>query len=82
VTSHDPNELGAYALGALTAEEQARVEAHLRECPDCRDELSGLRRAADELDRLPPETFVHGPPDGDRALRHALWQLRRDRGEG
>jgi anti-sigma factor RsiW len=78
----DPDELSAYALGALDAEEAARIDAHLHSCSDCRAELAELRRATDALDRLPPETFVHGPPDGDRALRRALRQLRKDAEKG
>ena len=77
---HDLDELSAYALGALSAEDAAQVEAHLRECADCRDELAELRQAIAELDRLPVETFVHEPPDGDRALRRALRQMREERG--
>lgn len=76
---HDLDELSAYALGALSAEDAAQVEAHLRECADCRGELAELRQASAELDRLPVETFVHEPPDGDRALRRALQQMREER---
>jgi anti-sigma factor RsiW len=78
----DPDELSAYALGALDAEEVARIDAHLHVCPECRAALAELKQTTDELDRLPPETFVHGPPDGDRALRRALRQLRKDAGNG
>lgn len=78
----DPDELSAYALGSLDAVEAARIEVHLHGCPDCRAELAELLQATAELDRLPPETFVHGPPDGDRALRRALRQLRKNGGTG
>jgi anti-sigma factor RsiW len=78
----DPDELSAYALGALDADEVARIEAHLHDCPDCRAALADLRQVTDQLDRLPPETFVHGPPDGDQALRRALRRLRKDAGKG
>lgn len=81
MTAHDPDELSAYALGALNAEESARVEAHLRNCPGCRSELAELKLATDELDKLPVETFVHDPPEDDRALRRALRQLRHERGQ-
>ncbi|MCA3749034.1 MAG: anti-sigma factor [Rubrobacter sp.] len=37
--------LGPYLLGHLDPEERAEVEAHLRECPVCREELEGLRAA-------------------------------------
>jgi anti-sigma factor RsiW len=80
VTPHDLDELSAYALGALSADEAARVEAHLGRCTGCRAELAELRKATDELDRLPVETFVHDPPEGDRALRGALRRMGDERG--
>ncbi len=76
---HDLDELSAYALGALDAAGSARVEAHLRDCADCRLELVELRQATDALDRLPVETFVHDLPDGDQALRGALRRIRAER---
>lgn len=33
--------LGAFALGAVDAEETRRVEAHLVDCPVCREEVAG-----------------------------------------
>jgi anti-sigma-K factor RskA len=53
--------LGAYALGALEADEAAEVRAHLTACSSCRAELDGLQLAADALAtsviplRAPPE---------------------------
>jgi anti-sigma factor RsiW len=82
VRPHDLDELSGYALGALDADETARVEAHLRECSDCRAELAELRLVTDELDRLPLETYVHAPPEGDRALRRAVRQMREERRAG
>jgi anti-sigma factor RsiW len=76
VIDHDPDELSAYALGMLDAEQAALVEAHLRDCGSCRADLAELRVATDALDEVPIETFVHGPPDGDQALRRAIGQLR------
>ena len=73
---HDPDELSAYALGMLDAEEAALVEAHLRDCGSCRADLAELKVATDALDEVPVETFVHGPPDGDLALWRAMEQLR------
>ena len=46
--------------GALTPEEQAQLDQHLSECPDCRamwEQLSGLEPELMELD-TPPEGFV------------------------
>jgi anti-sigma factor RsiW len=79
VTSHFPDELSAYALGMLRAEDAASVEAHLRDCAGCRAELAELREATDALDELPVETFVHEPPHDDRPLRRALRQMRAER---
>jgi len=42
---------GAYLLGALSDEELQAFEAHLLECPDCRDDVELLRLAADALPR-------------------------------
>jgi anti-sigma factor RsiW len=78
VNGHDPDELSAYALGLLDAGEAARVEAHVAACEGCRADLAELRATAAALDRLPVETFVHGPPESDRALRRALERMRRD----
>lgn len=76
MSDHDPDELGAYVLGLLDAEAAALVEAHVAGCADCRADLDELREPAAALDRLPVETFVNGPPDGDRALRRALRRMR------
>jgi anti-sigma-K factor RskA len=46
----------AYALGALDAEEAAALEAHLRTCESCREELAAYRAASDHfLAELPPQ---------------------------
>ena len=44
MSSHDELRiaLGAYALGTLEPDERAAVEAHLSECPECREELEQL----------------------------------------
>ena len=39
----------AYALGALDAEEAATLESHLRTCESCRDELDAYRVTSDNL---------------------------------
>lgn len=41
--------LGAYALGALSDTEAARVERHLSECHECRAELDWLRGGVEVL---------------------------------
>jgi anti-sigma factor RsiW len=52
--------LGAYTVGALDAEERSEVEAHLAECPTCRDELAGLAVLPGLLGRLSPEEASSG----------------------
>jgi anti-sigma-K factor RskA len=49
--THTPFEesVGAYALGALDANEQRAFEAHLESCPKCAAELADLRRVSTGL---------------------------------
>ena len=42
-------DIPAYALGALDAEDIAALEAHLRTCASCREELAAYREASDNL---------------------------------
>lgn len=44
--------LGAYALGAVDADERRRVEHHLRDCPVCREEVAGYIEVAGLLPML------------------------------
>jgi anti-sigma-K factor RskA len=64
----------AYALGALDADETAALEAHLRTCDRCRAELAGYRQVSQGLlAAVPP----HQPP---RELRNRLKEtIARDR---
>jgi anti-sigma-K factor RskA len=56
----------AYALGALDAEDVAALEAHLQTCVSCRDELAAYRATSDNLlMAFPPQ-----PPSA--ALRQRL----------
>lgn len=52
---------GAYVLDALTPDEVAAFESHLRSCRDCRDEVAELRATAARLGSaaaaVPPETM-------------------------
>jgi anti-sigma factor RsiW len=41
---HDPTAPGAYVLDVLGPVEMAAVQAHLRECADCRAEVVQLRK--------------------------------------
>ncbi len=64
---------GAYALDALDDDERAVFEEHLRSCPDCAEEVRGLRNAATELSRL---TEVAPPPQLRAAVLGAVAQSR------
>lgn len=66
---HQEN-LPAYSLGALDADQPAALEAHLETCDDCKAELAGYRNIATGLlHALPPQT----PPA--RLRRKLLTQL-------
>ena len=53
--------LGVYLVGALDAEERAEVEAHLQECPACREELAELAGLPSMLERLSIDDFPLEP---------------------
>ncbi len=66
------DDLPAYALGILDADERARVEAHLDGCPECR---SALRRFETTVGALGAAVAPVAPPP---ALRTALMdEIRR-----
>ena len=77
---HDPEELGAHALGLLDAAQSRAVEEHLTVCPECRREWEELREMVDLLDDVPPEAFLDGPPDADLLLQRTLRQVRTESG--
>jgi anti-sigma factor RsiW len=54
--------LGVYLLGSLDADEQAAVEAHLRDCENCQFELAELAALPSLLERLTLEDFAVEPP--------------------
>jgi anti-sigma factor RsiW len=74
--AHDPEELGAHALGLLDPAQSRAVEEHLAGCPACRREWEELRGMVDLLDDVPPEAFLDGPPDAELVLRRTLRQVR------
>lgn len=45
--------LGVYVVGAIDPAERSVVDAHLRECLDCREELSGMAGLPALLGRVP-----------------------------
>jgi hypothetical protein len=51
--------LGVYVVGAIEPAERATVDAHLSQCPDCREELAGLAGLPALLGRVPK-------PDAER----------------
>ena len=76
--------LGAYALDALSPEERATVEAHLRTCAECAEEVEELLLTGDRLALLAEE---RDPPPGLRMRLLAIveqeaaeWQARQDGG--
>ena len=61
------HDLGGHALGGLEAEEHARVEGHLRSCPDCREEAADLAGVSQLLDLV-----AHAPPTPPPHLRERV----------
>jgi Anti-sigma-K factor rskA/Putative zinc-finger len=65
--------LGPYVMGALGPDEERGVEEHLRDCPECREDVRDLRLAHERLTELagveetpPPELkgrVLTGMPD-------------------
>lgn len=80
--AHDPEELGAHALGLLDAAQSRAVEEHLAGCPACRREWEELRGMVELLDDVPPEAFLEGPPDADLMLQRAVRQVRTEAAAG
>ena len=54
--------LGAYALGHLSDEERAGLEAHLEGCPSCRAELEQLIPVVRPMSLADPARFESAPP--------------------
>jgi hypothetical protein len=78
---HDFEQLAAYTVGLLDAQDARATEAHVKRCQHCLQELTELRHVDIALRELPPELFLDGPPQGgDLVLRRALRQVRQERG--
>jgi hypothetical protein len=74
--------LGAYALGRLTAEERAGLEAHLEGCAECREEAESLIGVASLLPHADPEHFgpaPQPPPELGRRIAATIGAERRSR---
>jgi len=54
--------LGAYAVSALTPDEEARVLAHLDGCAECRELLAELQPVAHALTAVDPAQLNAAPP--------------------
>ncbi|MEC3974081.1 anti-sigma factor family protein [Amycolatopsis sp. H20-H5] len=76
---HGHARLGAYVLGALDSAEATEFERHLVTCAECRREVYELGQLRAELDEVPPEAFLDGPPEGGELLLQRT--LRRVRAE-
>ena len=65
---HSPfiEDIPAYALGALDAQDASALEAHLQTCASCRDELASYRALSDNLLMAMP------PADPPASLRRQL----------
>lgn len=77
---HEEELLGPYVLGVLDEADVRRVEEHVGDCVQCREEVSALREMETALGEVPPEAFLDGPPQGgDLLLRRTLRQVRGER---
>ncbi|WP_406054536.1 zf-HC2 domain-containing protein [Streptomyces sp. NBC_01077] len=78
---HEEEELlGPYVLGVLDDADTRRLEAHVKDCGACRQEVSALREMEAALGEVPQEAFLDGPPPGgDLLLQRTLRQMRGER---
>lgn len=67
-----PGRLSAYVEGDLSEPERERVERHVSECPDCRDELHSLRQMLGRMLQAPPPADNPAPLDIAEAVRARL----------
>jgi len=77
MSEHPTELLGPYSIEALDHDEQRQVSEHLAGCPICREELEELGALRLQLEQIPPEAFLDGPPEGgDLLLARTLRQAR------
>lgn len=67
----------AYVLGALPASERSAFEAHLAECPDCRQEVADLAGIPGLLARVSPDDLANPVPVPDTLVPRLLRAVRR-----
>jgi anti-sigma factor RsiW len=68
--------LSEYLDGELDSAWCTEAEAHLADCPPCREFLESLRRTVGILNRLPGEAV---PDDIRRGIRESVEKFRRER---
>jgi anti-sigma factor RsiW len=70
--------LGRFVDGELVPAEQVSVQAHLKECSTCRDELTALQSLSASLDRLAvppvPEALAAAVTSRVRTHRAGRWR--------
>jgi len=62
-----------YLEGALTADERARFETHLADCPHCREYLRQMRVTIAALGRVEPESLSRAARD-DLVALYRSWR--------
>ncbi|GAB4528559.1 MAG: hypothetical protein Kow0063_04910 [Anaerolineae bacterium] len=65
----DPHTLGEFHLGLLAADEQTTIEEHLKDCPDCAEEIDELEHFLQEVTKPSPVPTTESP------LRRMVAQL-------
>jgi predicted anti-sigma-YlaC factor YlaD len=68
MSTHETELLGAYCLGALESADAATVQAHLRDCPECRRDLDELGEVRELLGEVPPEALLDGAAEDNELL--------------
>jgi Putative zinc-finger len=71
--------LGAHALGQLSGDERAALEAHLEGCPECRAELASLVSVARLMPLADPERFGAAPVPPPALARRVTATIRAER---
>jgi len=66
-----PRHLSAYLDGELVERSRARIQRHVRDCPECHGTLRSLDRMLGLLQRLPPVGSTENP-DIASAVRRRL----------
>jgi anti-sigma factor RsiW len=73
------HDVAAYVMQALPPDEEFLVQEHIAGCPECQRELAQFREVTAELERVPAQAFIDGPPENAELLIRGT--LRRIRAE-